>query len=163
MKDVRGERTVAEREIYLADLLSTALSGDSDAADKLSKIALGGYQEARNALDLYDNLGTVSKVGPAKESSLNAWQFTETDKRFFRKHPRESLIARSRQIAVAVEVAPPPITSTYEQFPTLSLGEAVRTLREEEKILKQRRYKLRRGTVLKRLLPPDSDGFLDNL
>lgn len=47
---VSQEKTNAEREAFVKDLYNKAVSGNPDALDKLSKIALGGYSMARDLI-----------------------------------------------------------------------------------------------------------------
>lgn len=60
-----------------------------------------------------------------KERATNAF--------FVLTHPREALKVKLRQIAVSIETEEPPCTSTYEEFPELSLKEAIMAIRRVKK------------------------------
>lgn len=55
----------AKRSEYLTSLYNRALGGDIDAGDELSKIALGGFQQARDLIGLMD-----ARLSPNKEIAL---------------------------------------------------------------------------------------------
>jgi hypothetical protein len=48
---------------------------------------------------------------------------------FVLAHPVKAVRTKSRQIAVSIEAAQPPSTSTWEEFPNLSIREAAETMR----------------------------------
>ena len=47
-------------------------------------------------------------------------------------HPLLSLRAKGRQVAAAIELQAPPITSTWEDYPNLPLAEAAKQLRRKD-------------------------------
>ena len=56
------EQVAAKRAEYLRGLYDKAIGGDIDAGDELSKIALGGFQQARDLVGLMD-----TRLSPNKE------------------------------------------------------------------------------------------------
>ena len=48
-------------------------------------------------------------------------------------HPKEAINTKGRQIAVATEHSTPPVGSTIEEFPNLSIKEASKLLRQASK------------------------------
>lgn len=49
---------------------------------------------------------------------------------FCLRHPVQAAAAKRRQIAASVEIAAPPHTATWEEFPEMSIGEAARAMQE---------------------------------
>lgn len=52
---------------------------------------------------------------------------------FIATHPKASLEAKKRQIEVAIELGQPPIGSTFEEFPELSIPKAAKLISEERR------------------------------
>lgn len=55
MDNLNQEKVEAQRVAYLNGLYSQAVSGNLDAGEELSKIAMGGFQLARDLVMQMDN------------------------------------------------------------------------------------------------------------
>lgn len=130
------DRTAAEGKVYLDQLFSKTMEGGPEALDalgELSGIAMGGHPEAQKLVAQIDTAVERGELSLPNPSELPKPPFRLKNKvkeaAFVLIHPRDAVKARLRQIMVAIEYEVPPPTSTFEEFPQLSLFEAVKAIR----------------------------------
>jgi len=125
-------RAEAASQSFVDELNKTAWAGGEDslqALEKLSEIAMGGHQEARefiNAIDDAVGAGELVLASPPEQTKSSS-KFKSV--LFIATHPVLTARAKLRQIAVSIEHEAPPHTSTWEEFPKLSVYEAAKALR----------------------------------
>jgi len=119
----------AFREAYLTDLFQMARNGNGVALERLSEIALGGQERARDLVRELDGLHPQI-IEPAVKPKLSSKDYL-----FIATHPIACIKAARRQAMVAVEHEAPPFASTIEEFPNLSVVQAARLMLKEERVL----------------------------
>jgi hypothetical protein len=131
-------RAEATSQSFVDELNKAVWAGGEDslrALEELSGIAMGGHQEAKefiNAIDDAVGAGELVLVSPPEQTKSSS-KFNSV--LFIATHPVLSARAKLRQIAVSIEHQAPPHTSTWEEFPNLSVYEAAKALRDTEERL----------------------------
>ena len=102
------------------------------ALEELSGIAMGGHQRAREFIKAIDDAVAAGDLVLASypEQIKSPSKFSSVT--FVATHPVLSARAKLRQIAVSIEHQAPPHTSTWEEFPKLSVYEAAKALKAAE-------------------------------
>ncbi len=128
-------RAEAASQSFVDELNESVWSDGEDslrALEELSRIATGGHQEAKefiNAIDDAVEAGELVLASPPEQTKsppkLCSVLFVAT-------HPVLSARAKLRQIEVSIEHQASPHTSTWEEFPKLSVYEAAKALRAAE-------------------------------
>ncbi len=131
-------KTEAAGQAFVDELNKTVWTSDEDslrALEELSGIAMGGHQRARELINAIDDaVGAGDLVLASRpEQTKSSSKFSNV--LFVSTHPVLSTRAKLRQVAVSIEHQAPPHTSTWEEFPKLSVYEAAKALRTAEEKL----------------------------
>jgi len=137
-KEIPG-KTEAAGQSFVDELNKAVWTSGEDslqALEELSGIALGGHQKAREFINTIDNAVTAGELVLASrlEQTKSPSKFSKV--LFLSTHPVLSAKTKLRQIAVSIEHQAPPHTSTWEEFPKLSVYEAAKILRTAEEKLR---------------------------
>ncbi|PIS09442.1 hypothetical protein COT75_01430 [Candidatus Beckwithbacteria bacterium CG10_big_fil_rev_8_21_14_0_10_34_10] len=137
MENLSWERAAAQ-PIVVSQLDIMVREGGKPAQlalKELSDMAMGGNEQAGQAVNEIDalvNSGGLIISYPNLMEREPSNRFGLRDILTIITHPVFSLRAFGRQMAVKVELKAPPHTSTWEDFPRLPIGQAIRALREAE-------------------------------
>ena len=133
-------RAEAASQSFVDELNKAVWASGEDslrALEELSEIAMGGHQEAREFINAIDDAVGAGELILASlpEQTKSSSKFNSV--LFITTHPVLSAKAKLRQIMVSIEHEAPPHTSTWEEFPNLSVYEAAKALRAAEERLRE--------------------------
>lgn len=134
-REIPGKAEAAGQSLVdeLNKTIWTSGEGSLRALDELSGIANGGHQKARKLINTIDDAVETGDLVLASfpEQTKSPSKFREV--MFLATHPLLTARAKLRQLSVSIEHPGLPHTSTWEEFPELSVYEAAKVLRAAEK------------------------------
>lgn len=144
MEVLKRYDTEDERK-FVTSLYQTIIQANDkslSALTELSGIAMGGQKEATKLLNDIDEKVMAGELILPKDTDQNTIFPNQISKEvatkmkdtlFIATHPILALRAKFRQMTVSIEYGAPPHTSTWEEFPELTLADAARAIKAAEK------------------------------